>query len=103
MSRLVVNYNPNNAFAVSFIDLMRKSGVFSFEEEGDSPEALARKYYDDEDEFERMRAHHFMVGEPAPCMCESDEELAQRLSESEASGVADDKDVEKVFTLWSEK
>lgn len=28
MSTLTVNYNPNNAFALSVIEMMRQSGVF---------------------------------------------------------------------------
>lgn len=102
MSRLVVNYNSNNAFAVSFIDLMRKSGVFSIEEEANTPEALAQKYYDG-DEYERIESNHFLVGEPAPCACEDEEELLHRLAESEASGIADDAEVDQVFSLWNAK
>ena len=101
MSRLTVNYNPENAFALSFIDLMRKSGVFSFEDNDCNIEQLAHQYYDDKEEYQRVEAHHFFVGEPAPCACDNEEELMLRLSESEVSGVADDSEVEKVFGLWN--
>ena len=102
MSQLTVSYNPNNAFALSMIDLMRKSGVFEFEDKVDSSVVhLAHQYYDDAD-FERVKARHFFVGEPAPCACGSEAELLNRLAESEAEGVASDSDVEKVFALWHE-
>ena len=79
---------------------MRKSGVFSFEEEANSREDLAHRYYDG-DEFERVKSHHFFADEPEPCACNSEAEVLQRLMDSEESGVASDSEVEKVFALWS--
>ena len=101
MSQLTVSYNPDNAFALSMIDLMRKSGVFVFQDSVESSAVhLAHKYYDDVEDFQRVEAHRFYVGEPAPCVCDTEEELLSRLSESEKSGIADDADVEKAFSLW---
>ena len=103
MSQLTVSYNPNNAFALSMIDLMRKSGVFEFEDDTNSAvEPLAHKYYEDAAELERVKSHHFFVGEPAPCACETEAEVLRRLAESDAAGVADDVEVEKTLALWNE-
>lgn len=102
MSRLIVNYNPNNALAISVIDVMRKSGAFTFENDKESAIAKkAQKYFSGE-EYEEVVSRNFLVNEPAPCLCNSEEGVIQRIQESEESGVASESEVNRLFALWDE-
>lgn len=74
MSTLTVSYSPQNPLAMSVVDLMRKSGAFTFYEELDDTPEL-------------------------PC-CFTNEALLMEVEASEKSGNATDEEIKDVFAKW---
>ena len=48
-----------------------------------------------------LEEQNYYLGKPCPAWCHTEEDLSQRLYESEASGVAAEEDVLKAFAEWT--
>lgn len=74
MSTLTVSYSPQNPLAMSVVELMRKSGAFTFYNETENVPEL-------------------------PC-CFTEEDLLMEIETSEKSGNATEEEVKALFAKW---
>ena len=98
--RLESEEDPDKLSQISRL-LALSSDESVFEERYLRAKAFAKAHFD-EDYVASLEARNFLVDEPFPLCDFTDEEWEREMENAEASGVASDEEVEKMFSIWKD-